>query len=439
MIITTRCIETCPLKPENTDPYPTAITRTYNIKLITPIFGGGVKASENDPVTLIRPPSIRGHLRFWWRSVRGANCRTASELSQREGDIWGTTEKPSRVALEIILRSLGSTYPCAFLSEGKNFPRFEKNHPAYALFPFQGNARKGEDPAKCTSDIIFDIKLTYPEAISRDVDAALWSWVNFGGIGARTRRGCGAVYCPQLSPPDLSSIANWYRSSLQSFDADLSQRHEWPTLPDRFLIRNVKGSSMQGWSEVVGLMQAFRQGVDIGRNPGSGPNRPGRSRWPEPETIRHVTSSRSARHQRMTGVPDDAFPRAELGLPIVFHFKDASYGDPEDSELYPIIGGAEKTRMASPLILRPAICADGTIFQIIMPLKTPVLGEVVLKKARNEPRSKIIRDSKLARYAKSPLGGSMPGRAPRSSSGSALEAFLAFAMEKGNDFKEVGF
>lgn len=428
-----RKILDCPEKPSNTDPHPDMITKTYDIQVITPLFGGGVKAGENDPVTSIRPSSIRGHLRFFWRATRGTRFNIVSELQQREGEIWGTTENPSQVGLQVEIKSPGKTYPCAYFPEDKNFPRFEKNHPSYALFPFQGNKRDGIPPAKCTSNVSFELKLTHPQNLSQDVNAAVWAWTNFGGIGARVRRGCGALYCMELSPK-RKSLNSWYRSSLDGFGVELSRSLDWPTLPDRFLVRdNNSNNVLQGWTDVVGLMQTFRQGQGVGRNPGSSPYRPGRSRWPEPESIRQATSSRSAQHSRMPTIPNDAFPRAELGLPIVFHFKDN--GDPKDTELYPVIDGQKKTRMSSPLILRPMICKNGEVLQLILKLKATVPNEVVLEKAPGSPTFKKISDPALAKYPNSPMGSPKAGATVRSSSGSAIEGFLAFAEENG--FVEV--
>ena len=64
--------------------HSTETLHTYDIEVITPLFGGGVEAGVNDPITLIRPSSIRGHLRFWWRATRGAAFSTAAEMRQRE-------------------------------------------------------------------------------------------------------------------------------------------------------------------------------------------------------------------------------------------------------------------------------------------------------------------------------------------------------------------
>ena len=426
-----RNIRDFPGKPINVDHHPNKIKRVYSIHVITPIFSGGVTANENDPITLIRPSSIRGHLRFWWRATRGANCSKIAELRQREGEIWGTTEKPSQVIVEASVTSKGTTYPCAYIPDGKNYALFKEGHPGYALFPFQGNKKEGIPIAKCISNVSFDLKLIYPQSLSDDLQAAMWAWVNFAGIGARTRRGCGALYCQELAPPDASGIASWYKERLESLGIILAHPKQWPILPDSLLVKSSR-NAMQAWNDVVGLMQTFRQGQKVGRNPGKSPNRPGRSRWPEPETIRSATSQRDPKHPRMSGIPDDAFPRAEFGLPIVFHFKD--FGDPKDTEIYPIVDGQEKTRMASPLILRPIVCQNGEVQQMILCLKAPSANEVVLKKAPGNPKKKI-RDPMLSAYPHSPLGSPGAGLPARSRFGSAIEGFLAFAEE--NKFRVV--
>ena len=71
------------------DPHLDLNIKIYRIQVITPIFGGGVKAGKNDSVTPIRPSSIRGHLRFWWRAICRAKFETADQLFDREGEIWG--------------------------------------------------------------------------------------------------------------------------------------------------------------------------------------------------------------------------------------------------------------------------------------------------------------------------------------------------------------
>ncbi|GIW75945.1 MAG: hypothetical protein KatS3mg104_1008 [Phycisphaerae bacterium] len=72
-------IPACPSKP----PVPRVNTHTYDIELITPMFGGGVETRVNDPSFPIRPTSIRGQLQFWWRATVGAQYRTIAETPRR--------------------------------------------------------------------------------------------------------------------------------------------------------------------------------------------------------------------------------------------------------------------------------------------------------------------------------------------------------------------
>ena len=41
--------------------------RVYELRLATPMFGGGAVAGQVDPQMPIRPSGIRGQLRSWWR------------------------------------------------------------------------------------------------------------------------------------------------------------------------------------------------------------------------------------------------------------------------------------------------------------------------------------------------------------------------------------
>ena len=439
-----RTVGKCPCAPQETAPRAGYEKREYTVQVVTPMFGGGVEPGKQDPVTLVRVPSIRGHLRFWWRATRGAACATVDELKRRETDIWGDTENPSPITVESAVLKHGGQKPCAHLPPGKNFPKFEDNHPGYALFPFQGNARENKPIGTGVYGLEFQLRCVYPKSLADDLNAALCAWFNFGGLGARTRRGCGALYCSDFAPPTgtLQDIEKWLKPRLAG-QPTCGQQREWPTFAARLLIAQSGKDSLQCWDAVVTLLQRFRQGEEIGRNKGTEPYRPGRSRWPEPETIRKITERRLPRHGLVAGMPDGAFPRGEFGLPIVFHFKDGpsksrQYSpsqlaslDPDQTELYPVVNGDEKTRMASPVIIKPLMINRDAAIPMILLLTAPVLNEVVLKKTADPaPRFRCRPDPRLASYPNSPMHN-------RSSRGNAIEAFLAFAQEKEQGFKEV--
>jgi CRISPR-associated protein Cmr1 len=211
-----------------------------------------------------------------------------------------------------------------------------------------------------------------------------------------------------------------------------SPLREWPTIAECVLHDMEQPGAITAWDRVIERFRHFRQGVGRGRNQGQQPNRPGRSRYPEPEAIRTVLYNPQTpwQHERMEHIPNDAFPRAELGLPIVFHFQ--GQGEPPDTVLYPDNDseGKKRERMASPLILKPLALASGKAVPLILRLQTPALTGVDLRRGETSlslPPTTVIRDPRLAGYQDSPLAGSP--------NGSAIEAFIAFARTEG--FTEV--
>lgn len=429
--------------------------------MITPLFGGGYEAGVVDPEMPIRPSSIRGHLRFWWRAVRGGSFSDHTALLKRESEIWGSTEMPSRVSVNV--KNNGNqvnAIPCAQYVHNPNRNRgaggFDLiwddslgNSLPYVLFPFQGIAPDKPhpiDPSVMIRPFHFTLSLKFPNEMTDEIESAIWAWVNFGGIGARTRRGCGALYCEELAPQNATGIGIWYSENLNKYRKNLMVSSAIPTLPDKLLIKdNGHSNPLQRWSEVISVMKDFRQGRDIGRNPGRGGPRLGRSYWPEPESIRksimaqrRATNRDRSWHGQCQNVPLPliSFPRAEFGMPIIFEIRGEG--------IKPTLTPAQNLeRMASPLILRPYKCQDGSSVQLIVKLQTPTITSAYLKPPSRPDRRDLqnailvspIATPNNAKYPHSPMGP--PGRAsdPRSANGSALEAFIAYAIEKG--YKEV--
>ena len=454
---TSRSIIECPKPPDANTPHE----KIYKIQAITPIFGGGVKAHESDPVTLIRPLSIRGHLRFWWRCTRGARFEIAERLFDREGEIWGTADNPSPVTIHVSQPDI-ATLGQRNASDFYGFPKYGAE--SYVLFP----AREKGSPL-IREGFSFQLKIRWPtperlqqlrdienaklrkekmpqkaekiDDIGPDVEAAVWAWTNFGGFGSRTRRGLGALFCQSTAPSDTASMGKWYRDHLSIYGICQQKERDWPTMPERILVGSKEGKPVDKWAEAINVMRMFRQGAGVGRNSGNSSkgNVPGRGRsfWPEPETIRRLSKCRLPKHQRLLAIPEDAFPRAEFGLPIIFHFKDgqdkndlfSNYRDPPESELCP--NGAK--RMASPIVLRPLAFGDGRRgVPMIMQLVTKPLKDIELKlrgETIHTAGAEEIRGSRLVNYRNSPMSG-------LTEIGSALEAFASFA--KDNEFNEVG-
>ena len=289
--------------------------------LTTPMYGGGVAPGEVDRAMPIRPTAIRGQLRFWWRLLNGA-CRTARDVFADESDLWGgiasAGPRASRVALHVDAEPIGS---------GQMVDARSRDFPSYALI-----LERGDNPRLLNAGYAFTLTLrftgTSADQRGQVIDALRW-WTSFGGVGARTRRGLGAVEATDgtVALPPVSE-------------------EEVESRGGRMVLRPPGRNAVDAWRRAVAALSDFRQGPNVGRNPGRG-SHPGRSRWPEPDAIRRHWHRSAPEHQPQHPIDGQHYPRAAFGLPIVFHFKERR--DPPDSNLKPDKGD----RMASPLILRP--------------------------------------------------------------------------------------
>jgi CRISPR-associated protein Cmr1 len=211
----------------------------------------------------------------------------------------------------------------------------------------------------------FTLRFLYPEEIRADVEAALWAWESFGGLGGRTRRGFGSIVRIREGSASLEGV----RSKLSEYQ-DKPRLDLVPSLAQARLAaaKRLHAEALDAWKAGLKLLQTIRQGPGAGRNPPRpGTRKPaGRSRWPEPDEIRRLTRQSAPLHsQPEVTVP--RFPRAAFGMPIVFHFhpgsphEPGSAGDPGMKPLQLQPEGSE--RFASPMILRPV--PDGQGFRTL--------------------------------------------------------------------------
>jgi CRISPR-associated protein Cmr1 len=332
------------------------------------MFGGGYEPREVDPLMPIRPAAIRGHLRFWWRALYGGQYTDSEALFEAEKAIWGSMEEPGKVRIEIQDVRCGNPVIWArFERNPKNPAKFKalatqlkQDWPRYALHPFQGRLKKPGfeieiEPDRAVETCTFALRLWFPQTLRAAVLAAIEAWLRFGGIGARTRRGCGSLM--------LESGA------LPSLERSTGLRPITPVtlLPGtRYVLGTPVDSAVSAWKTAVDTYAAFRQM----RYPGH-PPMPGRSKWPEPDSIRRIENSGPYAHAPRHPV-QRGFPRADLGLPIVFHFKDS--GEPGDHTLQPARQGA--TRLASPVVTKPVPDANGKFRPMLAVLQAPHAWEI---------------------------------------------------------------
>ncbi|HRF00057.1 MAG TPA: RAMP superfamily CRISPR-associated protein [Pirellulaceae bacterium] len=414
------------------------------IRLLTPLFGGGVIAGQPDPRLPIRGSSIRGQLQFWWRATVGASFPTWREMRKRHGEVWGQAaadkddrskaqNRASPIVLSLSELKFDPAVPAAIYSwnpsarGGQGGYRldwhewFHRHAPLqYALFPFQGEKpaenrsglRPKKEPASFFPAGSFQLHLRFPAELERDVDNALTAWIRFGGIGSR---GCGSLQSSDIlfgSADPLAGLAI----------TDRPAPADWPTLSSDVLLGPSR-PAIESWSEAIAVLRDLRQKTGLARDVGAR-NTAGRSRFPEPDTIRRLTKQSSPGHRPRPELPHGYFPRAALGLPIIFHFKDEKKGDPKESTLLPIAraGGEPAERMASPVIAKAiAVDADRAVAALVR-LQAPAPAQLSLRSKQLNPEPRFDSSGALLvpPYTNSPLADYSP-------TGSAIDALFRYA------------
>lgn len=341
-------------------------TINVSFSFLTYVFGGGVEHHKNepelreamrpfDPITPIRPTGVRGVLRMWWRYTTGVRCQNLEEMRRREAALWGGVweeDTPSQVGVTVDTRGKTPSEFPVFEWGRSNFPQVVDAAKGleYGAFPLRPEGNNSSKPDRRSSlwnhgDNVYRLSLDLqrPDAL-KELKLALSAWLTVGGYGARTSRGFGAVkleVCDHDGVTDDPAVLRQMLAPLgpprvKGVPALVADEAHWA-------LRGQPGHPQKAWANCLRKMQAFRQN----RRSGSGP-RPGRSYWPEPDAIRRETRRSSPEHSTPVS-KIDAFPRADFGMPIIFHFKDRD--DPRDQSLQP---SKNVDRYPSPVILRPS-------------------------------------------------------------------------------------
>ncbi|EJL6325184.1 type III-B CRISPR module RAMP protein Cmr1 [Vibrio cholerae] len=292
---------------------------SYSCTLVTPMYGGGVKAGEVDKDMPIRASAIRGQLRSWWRIACGS--KAPEVMRENEEAIWGGIGDKAAIASQVQIRVISKNVIMSNLVSSK---KLAGSGVKYAL----GAA----DEAYCLpSGYNFVLEIRYKDDITSDqikqVKESLRWWSSFGGVGAKTRRGFGAVVVDSIKTIEATEVE---------------------TIGGKIALTEQSSDSAQDmWKKATELLYKFRQGRELGRNEGQG-NRPGRSRWPEPDQLRRMSNKHKTNHEPEHKA-GNVFPRAAFGMPIIFDFNDRSRTEPSTMTLLP----KDAQRMGSPLIIRP--------------------------------------------------------------------------------------
>jgi len=322
------------------------------------MFGGSADAGQVDPHRPVTAKSIRGHLRFWWRACRAGQFPSVDDVDdmfRREAEIWGAAAEfnnkggleqgPGAVDLEVEVTNAGQRVNAKELIPKAS--RESGPQQGVFMFPFQEQKRDDRPAADALLYVSFTLRLFLKsEGFKEDVRDALIAWILFGGVGARTRRGCGALKLEgELKdyPSDVNALRNWA--------GRLPTPPPEPWITCLSGVRAVLGkadSAEKAWPSLGTYWSRFRKGHSGGR-------------WPDHEVLKQLRGDEKSL----------SLVKPFLGLPIVYQpFPGSFVGtvEPEDSG-----------RMASPVILKPLALGNREVRPAVVVLRAPRPGRVKVK------------------------------------------------------------
>jgi CRISPR type III-B/RAMP module RAMP protein Cmr1 len=208
--------------------------QTFPIEILTPCFCAGADQSKAE----IRPASIRGQLRWWFRLI--------DHSPEHEAMIFGSVAGEEDGGASSVAVRVSDYRPSA----GWKVPEVNQSTPENYVWHFasvSGTTVKGAKGPRWTSKgavpphSTFNLQLIWRRSLPPDVassfDLALRAFLAFGTIGLRATRGLGAFHCPAL-PGDqmledaLTNVGFVFRrrdnpEGFTSYDSALKDYASW--------------------------------------------------------------------------------------------------------------------------------------------------------------------------------------------------------------------
>jgi len=212
-----------------------------------PLFMGGHDPLEQGD--MLRPPALKGALRFWWRALNWSRLRQQSDsdkaalknLHKEEADLFGSASGQSGQQAKFLLRLGGKL-------DHKEIADKERLDPGLAYLMGQGmyDRTDGSKKEGLTGKVTLRCILR-PNGLNEqqilELQQALLALGLLGSVGARARKGFGSLSIHALArnnqnipiPQDLIELGVWIKEtaqkslndSLPPFTALSSQTHFW--------------------------------------------------------------------------------------------------------------------------------------------------------------------------------------------------------------------
>jgi|GEM_PF-866892 len=326
------------------------------LRVVTPVFIGGSDPNKVDGHWPLRPASVRGVLRDWFRRMmadligQGNEKAWSGNLFETEEHVFGSSagqasrllvESPSKPKFDGADTPVGRT-PAGIAYLGYGPYRYVRGkgqvQHAQAIFPGQ--------------DIEFCMRFRWrpgdgekiKEAVRDLVLGSLWLWTHLGGLGKRTRRGFGSLWVTDVKGPvpdawakqfgplaDMEALKKRILEGLRQAQASFSDaatkilgsdavsteyhaRWGYSSLArsQAVIVPTATAKGEKAWEKAlddIGLRyKCFRSTLD-------------RRRFSDLPPLEDYFTVKDFLLERTKKLKDKSIPRAAFGLPLQFYFR----------------------------------------------------------------------------------------------------------------------
>jgi len=179
---------------------------TFTCEIITPMFLNGADGK----IPELRPPSIKGALRFWWRALNGH--LSLDELRKQEAEIFGGTDEKVGRSKIVIRTSHSNLHQKSF----NMLPhRMDNEFPSPA---------QSYEPSQTFTVTLSLTSIQHSFNLDK-LESLFVLTCLLGGLGKRSRRGFGAIWITEkdnksFSMPNTLNGENGILNLIKKFNSD---------------------------------------------------------------------------------------------------------------------------------------------------------------------------------------------------------------------------
>lgn len=311
------------------------VEAVVTIEFLTPAFIGG--ADPHGP-SEFNEKALKGVLRFWWRAFCADPNGNNTQLLEEESKIFGGQKSKSKFSLLISIRN-------EKLVERKNLDEYFKSIKDYLGIKYLLYSKilrdqvikkdYFESKSFIEPNSSYDIRIIADnEQTMQTVLTSLWLLENFGGLGARSRRGAGSFKITRIEGICLERFNNVPKFLFNSGIKDVNKIQEFlnqglgkikpqnnslpkytaysPTGNNSYF--KVKVTKSSKWEEAMNeLGNIYSKFRSFTRNPYN---------TQASSLHKFAVSGNTSNSNETPGIEQNPPTKTAFGLPIIYNFKD---------------------------------------------------------------------------------------------------------------------